>query len=360
MDWLGQVEYLASSNQQYREDASEFLAKLRGESLEVRDLSLELRAESFDKAQEPRLEVRVLKGTECAKYYPNPIRRSLGDLDIFAELKDVDSTGSPTKSLELRGGYEVVNRRCKEMGLEVEYHDYKHSKIQYKSLAIENHKFCTEIRGEKVKKDFERHLQELLKDSLKLRAESLETSSDENESCFTKTNSLSSTSTGSAQVKLSSLSSPRAQFDALFLIAHAFNHFIDEGLSLRQICDWAMFIKAEQENVDWEDFYLWMERMHMRRFADALNAIAVADLGVVITNKEIVTTSPHKDKILHEALYGHKHLHNGGLHGWGYRLAQLRIAYQDRWKYSDILQSHWLKEYFSSVWYYFMEREPKI
>jgi len=345
MDWLGQVEYLASSNQQYREDAGEFLAKLRDKSLELRD-------ESFDKAQEPRLEVRVLKGTECAKYYPQPNRRSLGDLDIFVELKD--------ESLELREGYEELNRRCKEIGLEVDFHDYKHSKIQYKSLAIENHKFCTEIRGERVKKDFECHLQELLMDSLKLRAESLETSPDENESCVTKTNSLSSTSTGSAQVKLSSLSSPEAQFNALFLMAHAMNHFIDEGLSLRQICDWAMFVKAEQNNVDWDDFYNWMERMHMRRFADALNAIAVADLGVVITNKEIVTTSPYKDKVLHEALYGHKHLHNGGLHGWAYRWAQLRIAYQDRWKYSDIMQSHWLKEYLSGVWYYFTERNPRI
>lgn len=60
MDWLGQVEYIKSCNDDYRTKASELLEIFRSKGLVL----------------------VVLKGESCARYYPAPDRRSLGDLDI--------------------------------------------------------------------------------------------------------------------------------------------------------------------------------------------------------------------------------------------------------------------------------------
>ena len=44
---------------------------------------------------------------------------------------------------------------------------------------------------------------------------------------------------------------PPVQWNAMFLTYHACAHFLSEGLRLKQILDWAMFLKKEQNNVDW-------------------------------------------------------------------------------------------------------------
>ena len=47
---------------------------------------------------------------------------------------------------------------------------------------------------------------------------------------------------------------PPVQWNAMFLTYHACGHFLSEGLRLKQILDWAMFLKKEQNNVDWKAF----------------------------------------------------------------------------------------------------------
>lgn len=47
---------------------------------------------------------------------------------------------------------------------------------------------------------------------------------------------------------------PSANFNALFLTAHAMNHFLYESIKVRHVLDWALFIKTEHDNVDWTIF----------------------------------------------------------------------------------------------------------
>ena len=61
MDWLGQVEYIKSSNEGYREKAHDLLEVYRSKGIIF----------------------VVLKGESCARYYPDPEKRALGDLDVF-------------------------------------------------------------------------------------------------------------------------------------------------------------------------------------------------------------------------------------------------------------------------------------
>ena len=57
---------------------------------------------------------------------------------------------------------------------------------------------------------------------------------------------------------------PPVQWTAMFLTYHACAHFLTEGLRLKQVLDWAIFLKAHQNDVDWEEFYAFCERYHLK------------------------------------------------------------------------------------------------
>lgn len=299
MQWFGHVITIERYNNRYRNYTSELVPILKSK----------------------KLTPIILKGLVCAKYYPIPNRRPLGDLDLF--LFDD----------EQECAYNKGNDIARNLALKVEIHDYKHSHITFKSLAIENHQYCTEIRGPHVRKEFERELRRLLIADIYNKVEENLTP----DSCLY----------------------PCPQFNALFLMAHSYNHFIDEGLSLRQICDWAMFVKVEQEQVDWKHFILWMERIGIKRFANCINTIVSNNLGIAL-NFEYTEEPELADKIIRDALYERERIHNSGLSGWRYRWKQLCIMYHSRWKYSEVCGQNFLIEYLRNVWYYLTERHPKI
>ena len=103
---------------------------------------------------------------------------------------------------------------------------------------------------------------------------------------------------------------PPVQWNAMFLTYHGCAHFLSEGLRLKQILDWAMFLKKEQNNVDWKAFYEYCDRYHFRRFADAMTAISAEYLGVIIENTDITKESPYMEKILRSTLYDDDYIYN--------------------------------------------------
>lgn len=175
----------------------------------------------------------VLKGLAVSRLYPVPEHRPCGDLDCF-----------------LCGDYERGNRVAEQVGAEVKRDFYKHSHIVFRGLTVENHRFCTAVRGSRRAKRFERHLQRLLAEGPL--------------SCIPET----------------ALLVPPPDFNALFLAKHALSHFLTEGISLRHLCDWAVFIDREGDAVDWTAFRKVAAEDRLLRFAEILSDLSVRYLGV--------------------------------------------------------------------------------
>lgn len=167
----------------------------------------------------------VLKGIAVAQYYPREDHRPCGDLDCF-----------------LMGDYERGNRIAEELGAEIEDGGYKHSHIDYKHLTVENHQFLTSFDATNHGRRVEKELQRIL------------------------TAGGEPTPIGATR-----LLAPNATFTALFLLKHAQNHFLDEGLSLRHLLDWLLFLH-EGPKVDWRGLEDRMEWMHLRAFAGVMTA----------------------------------------------------------------------------------------
>ena len=246
--------------------------------------------------------VMVFKGQACATMYPKPEHRNPGDIDCY-----------------LFDDYTRGNDIARKAGAEVDEGWYKHSQIHYKGEMFENHQFFVHTRDGKRGKMLQKEMEE------GLRAQS---------SAF---GSLSS------KVLL-----PPVQWTAMFLTYHACSHFVSEGLRMKQILDWAMLLEKHQNDVDWEQFYAYCERNHLRRFADAATAICVKHLGVKVVRPEIVTESPYAEKILDSALYDDDYVFGSGEGSWHNRWHLVRNLFRYRWKYEDIYE----KSAWRQLWYY--------
>lgn len=194
-----------------------------------------LSADFAAKMAEHEIPVVVLKGLAFAVNYPNPLSRECGDLDCYMMGKAKEGDG-------------IV----KVIGGTMEDGGYKHAHLYYEGLTIENHYFLTDFDKTPRGIYTERYLQRLI---------------------------------GGEQRKLKEthLLSPCADFNALFLIKHAQRHFIEEGINLRHLLDWAFFLKKEQDNVNWDQLLPEMEKCWLLRMAQVLTELCVEKFGVEVT-----------------------------------------------------------------------------
>lgn len=137
----------------------------------------------------------VLKGGVVSECYPKPSHRWSADFDCFllAVNRETDV-------------WELGNQLIEKAGYQVDRNFYKNSTFHLPNLTIENHRFMVPFRGNERLKRFEVMLQGILK-------------SDKGEDRFTDT----------------WLYRPPVMVTALFLIEHAYSHFLHEGLTLKMI-----------------------------------------------------------------------------------------------------------------------------
>lgn len=245
--------------------------------------------------------VMVMKGQANGTFYPHPEHRSPGDIDCYL-FKD----------------YALGNEIAKAVGATVDDSWYKHSVISFKGETFENHQYFVHTRDGKRGKGLEKELEDALS---------------VHDSLFTVHGSVIY---------------PPVQWNAMFLTYHACAHFVSEGLRLKQILDWALFLKSYQKVVDWDAFYAYCERNHLKRFADSMTTIAVKYLGIKMLTPDIVHESPYADKVLQSALYDEDYVFGSGKGNWYNRFHLIRNMFHYRWKYEEIYQTSVWKQ----LWWY--------
>lgn len=247
------------------------------------------------------IRMMIMKGLSMGTYYPDPKHRCPGDIDCY-----------------LFDDYAKGNEVAKEWADKVDESWYKHSVITFGEQTIENHQFFVHTREGKNSKE----LNQALCDTLKIQ----------------QFDTLPGT-----DVLL-----PPPIFNALFLTYHAQAHFLEEGLRLKQLLDWAMFLKRDADKVKWSEFYVVCEKFHLRRFAEIATDIAVNYIGVRIENPEIVTYSPFTAKVVNSTLYDNDFVFNSGNGKWANRWHIIKNLFKYRWKYHDIYQQSIIKQ----MWWY--------
>ena len=246
---------------------------------------------------ENHIRTYVLKGAVVAECYPEPQHRVSTDLDCFLmpENSDLDAWG-------------LGNDLIKSRGFEVSTGYYKDCSFYLPGLTVENHKYLTPFRGNKKLKNLERVLQSMLLQ-------------DKGKDRFNGT----------------WLCRPPVLVSALFLIEHAYSHFLHEGLTWRHVLDWMMFSGEHKDEITWSDFEILVEEFGFKKFYESYVKLGHYLLGDItedglsrVEKKMLVDIWSPLD--LHETVRGVKG-----------KLALVGNTWRARWKYryfSEISMPH--------------------
>lgn len=251
------------------------------------------------------IKLMLMKGQANGLLYPNPMHRDKGDVDVFL-IKDG------------KCAYEEGNEVARQLGYRVEDGWYKHSQIYVNGEVVENHQYLCHTRdGEKGK---------LLDMDLKSNI------SDVDCSVYPE----------------SSILLPPVMFNALFLTHHGLGHFLSEGIRLKQVTDWVMFLHKYGDSVDWSYLNSFADKYNKRIFLECMNAIAYKYYKVKISHAISPEQSKHADRIMQSVLHDKDFVFGSGEGSWHNRVHLITNLFKYRWKYEEIYQqSIWLQ-----IWYY--------
>ena len=90
----------------------------------------------------------------------------------------------------------------------------------------------------------------------------------------------------------------------LYLLLHAYKHFVRSGIGLRQFCDIGMWARAYHAEIDWQRLHEQCESVHAATFAAAAFRIAGDYLGIEFDLPTPWSDAVDVEPLLHDSLCG--------------------------------------------------------
>jgi hypothetical protein len=90
----------------------------------------------------------------------------------------------------------------------------------------------------------------------------------------------------------------------LYLLLHAYKHFVRSGIGARQFCDIGLWARAYHAEIDWQRLHEQCESVHAATFAAAALRIAKDDLGIEFGLPAPWSDAVDAEPLLHDSLCG--------------------------------------------------------
>lgn len=247
----------------------------------------------------------LMKGQANGLNYPNPMHREKGDVDVFL-IRDG------------RCAYAEGNEAARKMGMHVDDSWYKHSVISANGESVENHQYFVHTRDGKRGKNLDKTLRELVF------VDKYETYPD------------------------SEILLPPVMFNALFLTYHALAHFVSEGMHLKQIVDWVMFLKKYGNDIDWVALRKMCEEFNLRVFLECTNLIASKYFRLTNVTSLFAEYADLSERIMTSIFNDKDFVFGSGEGNWHNRWHLITNLFKYRWKYEEVYETSIWKQ----IWYY--------
>lgn len=265
----------------------------------------------------------VLKGMVVSECYPKPQHRVSSDVDCFLIPAEGDFDA-----------WEKGNQLMEEAGYKVSRGFYKNSSYRLQGLTIENHRFMVPFRANERLERLERLLQSVMRN--------------ETDGLSHKGNRLG------VQYDGTELWKPPVMGSALFLVEHAYSHFLHEGLTWRHVLDWMMFSRKHKMEIDWNTFDVWIDEYGFRKFYDSYTRLGQYLLGEI---KDIELDK--QDKLMLEDVWAELDLHDT-LHGIKGKLGLVGNTLRARWKYQYFAEISMFQALWIQVKGFLFYKHPKL
>lgn len=235
----------------------------------------------------------VLKGIPLSLYYPVPNHRPFGDIDIYT-----------------LGNYDKVNDLMEKNGIHINYEEEKHSVFFFQGIMVENHSTLFNVSHSSIEK---------------------------------YTESLLAINVSNCLLTDFGYYIPNVFCNYLFLIRHLAKHFGDnEGVILRQIVDFALFLKTNEKFIDAKQIQDVLISAKLIMINDIMVSIAQDVTGFDL-NKFIFNEFDIKNKkrvmqdILHTYRTESKESQKLGV------CRKIQILLEQRWKYNILPESFYTR-----------------
>ena len=256
----------------------------------------------------------VLKGAVVSECYPKPQHRVSVDVDCFLLPKksDIDA-------------WALGNDLIRNKGFLVNTDFYKNSTFDISGVTFENHQFLTPFRGNKRLAALEKKLQELIRQDK-----------------------------GEDMIEGTCLYRPPVMATALFLIEHAYSHFLHEGLTWRMVLDWMMFSKKHKEEIDRMLLDEKIDEFGFRKFYDSYYR-----LGKYLVGELQAPGFKSQDKLMLKDVWSELDIHDTvkGVKG---KLSLVGNTWRARWKYIYFSEDSMLKALWIQVKGVLFEKNPSL
>ncbi len=204
----------------------------------------------------------VIKGVASASYYKEPMIRMMGDVDVLVSPDNILSADAALRKI----GF-VTSDRIDNDSMHISYK-------RNDGMVCELHRHINGIPKNETGDIINKYLTDIIEKS----------------ACFDMSN-------GSCVV-------PSLFHHGLILLLHTASHLTSEGVGLRHLCDWAVFINSLSNEAFLNAFEKPLKQMGLWRFAQLLTLCCVKYLGCV--EKEWAGTADDSllDEIIIDILNG--------------------------------------------------------
>lgn len=192
----------------------------------------------------------IVKGQTLASLYPNPLHRNPGDVDIFCGL---------TGFVPIRDAFLCNNDGSQDTSIPV-----KHQEVTVNGIEYELHRVLAIFGPSRYQRKFD---------------EIMEKAKTEPDTIYI----------GNATVPVLS-----PTYNAFYQTVHIYHHIIKEGIGLRQLCDFAIYLHRYHAEIDDEKLHRMLAFFHYNHVFCAIGSILVDYLGLPAA--EFHGTISDKDK----------------------------------------------------------------
>lgn len=226
------------------------------------------------------IDTMVLKGIGLAQYYPVAEHRECNDIDLY-----------------LYGEHERGNAIAARLGGQVSGFSSKHDHIFFDGFNIDNHITFLPVNSPK-KRAMNTALLGLLEGQEKRRIDGTQ------------------------------LILPPRDFNYIFLIRHAYGHFLIEGIALRHLLDFACFLRREAGAIDWPTVNGILKANGLQKFSQVVLRLTDYYFGMSVGDGRPLSAALlrhiEEDMLFedHRVVYGKTWLQRVG------------VTLKNRWKYS--------------------------
>lgn len=188
----------------------------------------------------------LLKGYGLASNYRLPQSRMCGDIDIYVGQENFDKAYNTIVALSTTTQADQT----------ILPDDHMHKHVEIDNVTIEVHR--------KASSSANLHQRRLF----------------DNWTIDSIDNHFADGTLPTVQVEDTVVRIPDATFNAVFILHHAVRHMITEGIGLRQICDWTMFLDKHHHEINQTELRKVLKKFQMESIWAEFGILAINILGL--------------------------------------------------------------------------------